>query len=70
MAKVREFGWTIVYVDDRPAFGYTVGLGPTLHHAELIVIGLPEEATSWVLRGAVDRIRAAKASYPARQSPA
>ena len=58
MAKVREFGWTIVYVDDKPAFGYTVGLGPTLEHAELIVVGLPEEATSWVLHGAVDHIRA------------
>jgi Domain of unknown function (DUF4262) len=59
LARVAEVGWTAAYVGDAtPPFAYTIGLGPAFHHPELIVVGLPEQATDWLLARAVERIKA------------
>ncbi|GEM_PF-3501939 len=56
-AKVDEFGWTAVAVDDKPPFCYTVGLWRLLDHPEILVAGLPDETAKWILDRAVAMIK-------------
>lgn len=57
LARVAEVGWTAAYVDGKPPFAYTVGLGPAFEHPELIVVGLPEGPADWLFTNAVGRIK-------------
>lgn len=64
---IATYGWHIVAVYPREgdeeapqvAFQYTIGLGPSYSHPELVIVGLSHEATTPILHGLVqDRIAA------------
>jgi hypothetical protein len=58
---IAEHGWAVQAVfgeGDEPPFAYTVGLRRFDGHPELLVVGLPEHASSSVLNQLGDRVRA------------
>jgi hypothetical protein len=61
---VANHGWAAVGVDGSPPFVYTTGLGALAGHAELIVVGLPNETGKWLLDQAVSAIRDGRTFSP------
>lgn len=72
---IRRHGWYIEYVfsclltegdragEEGPPFAYTVGLFG-LHHAELLILGVPQETAAGVINTLGDRIRAGENLLP------
>jgi hypothetical protein len=57
---VQNHGWHVVKVmedSEGPGFAYTVGLGHSFNHPELIVVGLPLDVAHDVLNHVGEKIR-------------
>lgn len=56
---IKSRGHSLVCVDvdkDSPIFAYTVGLTESCQHAELLIFGLPRQASVDILSGIIDRV--------------
>ncbi len=50
--SVRAHGWHCIAVEesmDEPGFAYTIGLGATFQHPEIVVVGLPRDVAHQLL---------------------
>jgi len=59
--KIKKYGYVVIFVfadveNQKPSFTYTVGLSKTYKHPELIVFGLPQEASKILLDNVVEKI--------------
>lgn len=61
LTDIEETGWTAIGVFDpegkEPTFTYTIGLGLSYNHPEIIAIGLPPQTAHGVIAGAIDKIK-------------
>lgn len=60
LQSVERTGWHTVGVEwseDSPSFLYTIGLGTSWDHPEVIVFGLPNEVAYSIVATVVDRVR-------------
>ncbi len=62
LADIERVGWTAIGVfdpeGDEPPFTYTIGLGVSYNHPELITFGLPPEVAHGVIATAIEQIKA------------
>ena len=63
ISDIAEFGWHVILIaedDEGPAFAFTIGLGPTLGHPELLMVGQKHKLMHIVLNNLGDDLRKGK----------